>query len=225
MSSNPTPLECAAASVMVPKISQSHTVPKLYLLFHNIGKKSNIGLMLRSAAAFGVTEVITAGSRFSSFGSKGADRFVPIREFDRLIDATSYLREKGVKIVGIEITDDALNVGTRPFTGSTCFFPGNEGEGLIEMQKAQCDYFVKIRQCGNGTASLNVSTATAIVLHNFVEWAGFKEKERETERDKYVVTPRDFSAMSDVALDKRAQRQKNNTEVEVEGFSDHEIDS
>jgi len=194
-----SPLECTALE----------TEAKCYLLFHNIQKKSNIGMILRSAAAFGVHEVITAGGRFSSFGSKGADRYVPIREFEKLTDATNYLRAKGVKIVGIEICEGALNVATRPFTGSTCFFPGNEGEGLIEMQKAQCDYFVKIRQVGNGTASLNVATATAIVLHTFVEWAGFKENEREAGRDKYVVTAPDVNKLSDAALDKRVRRQRN----------------
>jgi tRNA G18 (ribose-2'-O)-methylase SpoU len=195
---------------------------KLYLLFHNISKKQNIGTMLRSAAAFGVHEVITAGGRFSSFGSKGADRHVPIREFEKLTDATSYLRKRGVKIVGIEICEGAINVASRPFTGSTCFFPGNEGEGLIEMQKAQCDYFVKIRQVGNGTASLNVATATAIVLHTFVEWAGFKENEREAGRDKYIVTAPDLNTLSEAALDKRFQRQLNR---EIENTSSVDRDT
>jgi hypothetical protein len=77
------------------------------------------------------------------------------------------------------------------------------------MQKAQCDYFVKIRQVGNGTASLNVATATAIVLHTFVEWAGFKENEREAGRDKYIVTAPDLNTLSEAALDKRFQRQLN----------------
>lgn len=40
---------------------------------------------------------------------------------------------------------------------------------MSEAQKAICDQFVYIPQYGNGTASLNVNVATALVLHNFVE--------------------------------------------------------
>jgi tRNA G18 (ribose-2'-O)-methylase SpoU len=40
---------------------------------------------------------------------------------------------------------------------------------MSDAQKGICDEFVYIPQYGNGTASLNVNVATALVLHNFVE--------------------------------------------------------
>ena len=40
---------------------------------------------------------------------------------------------------------------------------------MSDAQKGICDHFVYIPQYGNGTASLNVNVATALVLHNFVE--------------------------------------------------------
>jgi len=42
---------------------------------------------------------------------------------------------------------------------------------MSQAQKDICDEFVYIPQYGNGTASLNVNVATALVLHNWVDWS------------------------------------------------------
>ena len=105
----------------------------------------------------------------------------------RNYEKPTYLKQQGVTLCGIEIVPEAQSITTHPFRGSTCFMAGNEGEGLTELQKSLCDHFVYIPQYGNGTASLNVSTATAIVLHHFSWWAGYTEQKRENNRDKYEV--------------------------------------
>ena len=177
-----------------------------FLLFHSISKKNNIGTMLRTAAAFGVKEALVAGGCFSVFGAKGAERHVPVREFERLADAASWVKARGARLVGIEISRDAVDVATRPFSGSVCFLAGNEGAGLSEAQKALCDDIVYIRHFGNGTASLNVATATAIVLHHYAEWSGRPERAREEGRDKFFVEPISGPIDSELAHDKRAER-------------------
>lgn len=186
--------------------------PRSLLLFHAIVKKANIGAMLRSAAAFGVSEALVSGAAgVHVFGAKGAERHVPLREFERFADAAAWLKAQGVALCGIEIDPRAKDVATRPFSGDTCFLPGNEGAGLSDAQKAACDEIVYVRQCGNGTASLNVAAATAIVLHHFAEWARMPERPREAGRDKFVVerapaeAPR-AGAAADVAARKREAR-------------------
>jgi hypothetical protein len=105
-------------------------------------------------------------------------------------------------------------VATRPFLGDTCFLPGNEGSGLSDAQKAACDQLVYVRQCGNGTASLNVAAATAIVLHHFAEWARMPERPRESGADKFLVeaaprgAPAAGGSAADVAASKREARRK-----------------
>ena len=49
--------------------------------------------------------------------------------------------------------------------------PGNEGTGLSDRQKSVVDYFVYIPQYGHGTASLNVTVATTMVMHRYVCWS------------------------------------------------------
>jgi hypothetical protein len=97
--------------------------------------------------------------------------------------------DSGIKLVGVEITSDAKSVADEPFEGPTALFMGNEGHGLTEAQKEACDSFVYIPQFGDGTASLNVSVAAAIVMHRFASWAKYEEHRRDDGVDKFTVSP------------------------------------
>ena len=73
-----------------------------------------------------------------------------------------------------------------------------QGSGLSSKQISLCDDFIYIAQYGAGTASLNVSTAAAIVLHHFALWAAYPEQGRDAH--KYIVaeTPLKAHATGDV---------------------------
>jgi tRNA G18 (ribose-2'-O)-methylase SpoU len=153
-----------------------------YLIIFNITKKSNIGNLLRTANAFGISEVLVVGKRrFHEFGAFGTSGATTKRHFYRLEDACAYLRRLDCTICGIEITDEAISVCRAPFRGNTAFMVGNEGTGLTLEQRKLCDYFVYIPQFGSG-ASLNVNVATGIVLQRFAEWAGWEENDRQHEK-------------------------------------------
>ncbi|BBG93251.1 tRNA/rRNA methyltransferase SpoU family protein [Prunus dulcis] len=59
------------------------------------------------------------------------------------------------------------------------------GTGLSAKELEICDFFVYIPQYGGGTASLNVTVAASIVLHQFGVWAGFPERTRDG--NKFIV--------------------------------------
>ncbi|CAL1397036.1 unnamed protein product [Linum trigynum] len=160
-----------------------------YVVVHNIAKRHNVGTLARSATAFGVTELILVGRRdFNSFGSHGSTSHVRFRHFHSLLEARQFLKEKDCDICGVEITEGALPVNQHPFKKSTAFLMGNEGTGLSARECEICDFFVYIPQYGCGTASLNVTVAASIVLHNFGVWAGFSERSRDG--NKFVVAER-----------------------------------
>jgi tRNA G18 (ribose-2'-O)-methylase SpoU len=184
-------VSAVSAVAALPPAVLPPSPPKAYLVVHSIVKRLNVGMMMRTCVAMGVSEMLAVGSTrsFGFFGTQGTDRHMHVRWFPKLGEAVGHLRERGVTICGIEITPDAAPVHTHPFRGPTAFIAGNEGEGLTAQQKAACDHFVYIPQHGNGTASLNVATATAIVLHHFAVWAGMPEQPREAGRDKFVVEP------------------------------------
>jgi hypothetical protein len=68
--------------------------PHCHLITFNVGKKHNIGTLLRCATAFNVKEVHLVGSRaFNTFGSHGSDHFVALRHHSTLELCCKYLRE------------------------------------------------------------------------------------------------------------------------------------
>ena len=157
-----------------------------YMLVYNIGKKKNFGDILRSAAAFGVKEVFVVGARkLSTFGNQGTQKYCYFRHFDTLTEAKAELSKRGIRLIGIEITADAVSVLTHPFTGSICFMSGNEGTGMNAQQLEACDSFVYVPQYSGATASLNVAMATGIVFHHFASWA--RKPEQPIEGFKFVV--------------------------------------
>ena len=163
--------------------------PACWLVLHSVAKKHNLGTLVRNATAFGCAAVLLVGDRsFNTFGAHGADAHVSFKHFESLAAVRAYVHEAGGCLLGIEITDASLDVGTHPFTGPTAFLLGNEGTGLSVTQKAACDGFVYIPQFGPGTASLNVAVASGIVLHHFATWANYAERERAGE--KFVVAER-----------------------------------
>jgi len=177
------------AASAVPAAEHQEDCLKSYLLLFNVGKRQNWGTLLRSACAFGVSEVCIVGAKkLATFGNQGTAGLVPQRHFDTLELAKADLATRGIRICGIEIDDAARPVQEHPFSGPTAFMLGNEGEGMSAAQRAACDFFVYIPQHSGGTASLNVAIAGSIVLHHFAVWARLPEQARAGE--KYVLDKR-----------------------------------
>lgn len=165
--------------------------PACFVIIYNVAKRQNIGSLLRSCTAFGVRAAcVVGGAHFSSFGAHGAVEHVPMRHYPTLDECVRDLKERdGARIVGVEIDPSAVPVHTHAaFTGATAFMLGSEGDGLNAKQRRLCDALVYIPQHGPGTASLNVTVAASIVLHQFSVWARYPERAREGQ--KYVVAPR-----------------------------------
>ncbi|KAJ7980176.1 tRNA/rRNA methyltransferase [Quillaja saponaria] len=188
----------------------------VYVVVHNIAKRHNVGTLARSATAFGVSELILVGRRdFNCFGSHGSTSHLRFRHFHSLQDARLFLKEKDCDICGVEITDDAKAVNQHPFKKSTAFLLGNEGTGLSAKECEICDFFVYIPQYGCGTASLNVTVAASIVLHQFGVWAGFPERTRDG--NKFIVADRPVkqarrnycTETADAIIEERKSRREN----------------
>ncbi|CAL9158534.1 unnamed protein product [Musa hybrid cultivar] len=197
------------------------------VVVHNVAKRHNVGTMVRSATAFGVSEIVLVGRRdFNAFGSHGSTSHLRFRHFHSLSQARHYLKalshkpssqsreERNCDVCGVEITDGALSIADHPFRKSTAFLLGNEGTGLSAKECEICDFFVYIPQYGCGTASLNVTVAASIVLHHFGVWAGFPERSREGNKFTVAEKPvkqirRNYCASSvESIVEERKSRQQ-----------------
>ncbi|PQM34013.1 uncharacterized protein Pyn_32402 [Prunus yedoensis var. nudiflora] len=144
-----------------------------YVVVHNIAKRHNVGTLARSATAFGVSELILVGRR------------------ERKIVIFAALRSLMMLCLSI----------TTLLPRAPLFFFGNEGTGLSAKELEICDFFVYIPQYGSGTASLNVTVAASIVLHQFGVWAGFPERTRDG--NKFIVAEKPVNRQDEVFVQKQ----------------------
>lgn len=148
-----------------------------YLFLFNVAKESNFGFLIRTANAFGAEIVIIGRRKHSTIGAVGGTRRTPVHHFHKLQDGIQFVKQRGCRVLGVEILDSARSISEEPFQGSTAFLLGNEGTGLEPWQMKFCDGFVYVPQYGTAV-SLNVNVAAAICLHRFADWAGWQETPR-----------------------------------------------
>jgi tRNA G18 (ribose-2'-O)-methylase SpoU len=139
------------------------------LIIFNLLKPQNIGVLIRTAYAFGCEEVIMVGRKQAKLtGASGSISAQPIRHFFHMRDAASYCSNEGFALCGVEIGGRLLHEVT--FTRDTAFVLGNEGRGLSDAA-AYCEERVTIPQWG-GVPSLNVAIAGAITMYTFQSQQG-----------------------------------------------------
>lgn len=139
------------------------------LMLDQVTDPQNVGAILRSAAAFGVTGVVLQdrhAPKLSGALAKAAAGAVDQIRVARVVNlsrALEELAESGWRAVGLageadrslhEVLDGA----------ATVLVLGSEGEGLRRLVADHCDELAKIPMPG-GFESLNVSAAAAIALY------------------------------------------------------------
>ncbi|GAW80007.1 RNA methyltransferase [Plasmodium gonderi] len=159
----------------------SEVCPKMYVVIYNIGKKKNIGSIIRNCVAFNVRKIFVVSRKkkeVNFFGNMGTCEYICIEYFSTMKELKNYLQENDILLYGCEITNNSVPVTTYPFEHKdTAFLFGNEGTGIHDEILNYCDKTIYIPQYGNGTSSLNVSVSCGIILHHFAFWANYPEME------------------------------------------------
>ena len=84
-------------------------------------------MIIRSAAAFGVKEIIIVGNpKYNAFGAQGTDKHMSFRTVKDMAAARDFLKSKNCTIYGVEITTSSQSVVSHPFHGNAAFMMGNE---------------------------------------------------------------------------------------------------
>lgn len=157
---------------MAKKKSQNPII--LYL--DTVTDPQNLGSMLRSAAFFGVSAVVTTEHRSAALTpaakkiSSGGFLHVPLVRVSNLVNALSEAKEEGYWIAGLSehAEQDFTDVAT---DGPLGLIIGNEEKGLRPLTLKHCDYTVSLESFGP-IKSLNAAVATAIALSRLRYGAG-----------------------------------------------------
>lgn len=141
------------------------------LLMDEIEDPGNLGAILRTAAAAGISAVLVPKHRQAPVNatvyktSAGTAGRIPVVRVGNLNQAIMKLKDEGFWIGGLDMNGDQelweLEVD-RPLA----FVIGNEGSGISQKTLEHCDYRIRIPM-DNNVESLNASVSAALVSY---EW-------------------------------------------------------
>jgi 23S rRNA (guanosine2251-2'-O)-methyltransferase len=141
----------------------------IVLVLDQVTDPHNVGAILRSAAGFSVTAVVTTARHSPEAtgvlakSASGALEYVPIIEVRNLARALEQLRERGYFLVGLDSTGD-IDLGEAALRPPLVLVLGAEGRGLRQLTRSTCDLVAQLVLPGP-IKSLNVSNAAALALY------------------------------------------------------------
>ncbi len=129
----------------------------------------NLGAIVRSALASGVSGVVITRERSAPLGgtaaksSAGAMSHIDICQVTNLVSALKKFKEAGAWIYGAVKDDTAQSLYTADLNAPACIVVGSEGKGIRPLVKKECDVLISIPMVGT-LDSLNSSVAAAVIM-------------------------------------------------------------
>jgi 23S rRNA (guanosine2251-2'-O)-methyltransferase len=141
----------------------------IMVLLDQVTDPHNVGAILRSCAAFGVTAVVSParhsatanGTLFKA--ASGAYEYVPMVKVTNLGRAIEELKGYGFRVVGLD-SEAPKSIDSSESGRPLALVLGAEGKGLRQLTRDLCDELVRLDMPG-AIKSLNVSIAAAVSLY------------------------------------------------------------
>ncbi len=150
-----------------------------YLILDTIQDPGNLGTIIRTADAAGVTGVILSKGCVDLYNPKvlratmGSIFHLPVFFSEDIIETISNIRSKGIKIIAAFL-NGSVSCFEMDAIDNIAVIIGNEANGISEELAAQADLLVKIPMPGKAE-SLNASIAAALIMFEVVR---FKDPQR-----------------------------------------------
>ena len=143
------------------------------LILDGIEDPHNLGSIIRTAETAGAHGVIIPKRRAASVNSTvnkasaGAVEHMNIARVTNINETIEKLKNAGLWICGTDINTDTYYYN-QDLTGALGIVIGNEGKGMSDRTKKNCDFLVKIPMKGKVT-SLNASVSAGIVIYEAIK--------------------------------------------------------
>lgn len=138
------------------------------LLVEDVQDPGNLGTMLRTAAASGVTDIYLSPDCASVWSPKalragmGAQFALHIYEQSKLQEL---IESSQIPVYATMLTGESVNLYSLDLSRPTAWLVGNEGQGISPALAATATQRVHIPQADTPVESLNVAAATAVCLY------------------------------------------------------------
>ena len=170
-----------AAPVLAPSLAQvleqcwqQGRDPCLVLL-RQVSFQHNLGAVLRTADACGVSAVVVPSQQGAALGTQavrvamGASEHVPVLR-QSLLAAAAVLRRAGLRLVAAD-SDQGRPPWDTDLTGPLALVLGGEHAGVSDPLRTRCHELVRVPLQGHVT-SLNVSVACGMLLYERLRQEG-----------------------------------------------------
>ena len=155
------------------QVAKERNEDPFVIVLDGIEDPHNLGSIIRTAETAGVHGVIIPKRRAASVNSTvnkasaGAVEHMKIARVTNISDAIEELKQAGLWVCGTAV-DTNKYYYNQDLTGPLAIVIGNEGKGIGEKVKKNCDFLVKIPMKGK-IQSLNASVSTGIVVYESVK--------------------------------------------------------
>jgi len=144
---------------------------KTLVMLDHLEDPHNFGAIIRTSEALGIDGIIIPNDRSVSITptvvktSVGAIEHIKIVKVPNLSATITKLKEEDFWIVGTDMHKEDYN--TIDYNMNVCLIIGNEGKGISNTIKQQCDFIASIPMKGK-INSLNASVSCGIILSKIV---------------------------------------------------------
>ena len=146
--------------------------PSFVVLLDHLEDPHNLGAIIRTCEAAGVDAIIMPKDRQVQINSTvmktsvGTLDNMDIVSVSNLVNAIDILKQNGFWVVGTAL-EDSVDYREIDYSGKIALVIGNEGSGMSQLVKKNCDFIAKIPMYGT-TNSLNASVAAGIMIYEVV---------------------------------------------------------
>ncbi|PKN02919.1 RNA methyltransferase [Candidatus Dojkabacteria bacterium HGW-Dojkabacteria-1] len=144
---------------------------EIHIILDNIRSAFNVGSIFRSADGAGsVKKIYLCGMTTDINNPKldktalGATEMIPSEHYDETIEAIEEIKEMGIPIYAVELTDDAQNFQKIEYPSKVALLFGHEKRGVGDDILKRVDKKVYIPMRGL-KESLNVANCASIMLY------------------------------------------------------------
>ena len=146
--------------------------PSFVVLLDHLEDPHNLGAIIRTCEAAGVAAIIMPKDRQVQINSTvmktsvGTLDNMDIVSVSNLVNAIDTLKQNGFWVVSTAL-EDSVDYREIDYSGKIALVIGNEGSGMSQLVKKNCDFIAKIPMYGT-TNSLNASVAAGIMIYEVV---------------------------------------------------------
>lgn len=145
----------------------------LIVVLDHLEDPQNVGSILRTACAVGVTGVVIPEDRACGItpaavrASAGGAEHIKVAHVVNLVRAMKDLKDAGLWFTGLDWGEDAKPYTKIDFKGRVGLVVGAEGRGISRLVRENCDFIAELPMPG-GFESLNAGVATAVTLYEIL---------------------------------------------------------